>query len=110
MISPDFTLAELVAYNKLSQPHLPNSLLSLSPSSLIRFFSIAICMSNNTTSFLRFICLITIAFFATHKIFGHDPREPPLAPQSIPIIGHMIGLSRRKFNYYIGLRYARGFF
>ncbi|KAM7202255.1 hypothetical protein V8F33_002972 [Rhypophila sp. PSN 637] len=25
---------------------------------------------------------------------GHDPREPPMASPSIPIIGHMVGLAR----------------
>ncbi|TVY82184.1 hypothetical protein LSUE1_G005854, partial [Lachnellula suecica] len=37
-------------------------------------------------------------------MFGQDAREPPLAPQSIPIIGHMVGLSKSKFNYYVNLR------
>ncbi|CRG92635.1 25-hydroxycholesterol 7-alpha-hydroxylase [Talaromyces islandicus] len=36
-------------------------------------------------------------------MFGHDPREPPLAPQSIPLIGHMVGLSKSSFNYYVDL-------
>ncbi|KAI2769288.1 cytochrome P450 [Daldinia loculata] len=49
------------------------------------------------------IAIITLTYLATHKKFGHDPREPPLAPQSIPIIGHMVGLSRSKFNYYVNL-------
>lgn len=34
----------------------------------------------------------------------HHPREPPLAHQSIPLIGHIIGLSRRNFEYYVDLR------
>lgn len=46
----------------------------------------------------------TLAYLATRRRLGHDPREPPLAPQSIPILGHMIGLSRKKFNYYVDLR------
>lgn len=37
-------------------------------------------------------------------MFGHDCREPPLAPQSVPLVGHMIGMSRSKFNYYVDLR------
>ncbi|KAI0104469.1 putative cytochrome P450 [Daldinia grandis] len=49
------------------------------------------------------IAIITLTYFATHTKFSHDPREPPLAPQSIPIIGHMVGLSRSKFNYYVNL-------
>lgn len=47
-----------------------------------------------------------VIYLFASKMFGHDPREPPLAPQSIPFIGHMLGLSRSKFNYYVQLRYA----
>lgn len=50
--------------------------------------------------------VVTLTYFATRKMFGHDSREPPLAPQSIPIIGHILGLSRSKFNYYVDLRYT----
>ncbi|KAK8057936.1 hypothetical protein PG996_011873 [Apiospora saccharicola] len=34
---------------------------------------------------------------------GHDPREPPLAPSSLPVVGHMVGMMRSKFNYYVDL-------
>ncbi|RYP40971.1 hypothetical protein DL767_001287 [Monosporascus sp. MG133] len=50
-----------------------------------------------------FTGVVTLTYFATRKMFAHDPREPPLAPQSIPIVGHMVGLSRSKFNYYVDL-------
>ncbi|KAI1841468.1 hypothetical protein JX266_012308 [Neoarthrinium moseri] len=40
-------------------------------------------------------------------MFGHDPREPPPASQSIPFIGHMVGLWQRKFNYYVELSQQR---
>ncbi|KAK4189459.1 cytochrome P450 [Podospora australis] len=42
---------------------------------------------------------------ALHKLLQnyHDPREPPLAPQSIPFIGHLVGMSRRSFNYHADL-------
>lgn len=56
------------------------------------------------------IGVVTLSSFAALKMFGHDPREPPLAPQSIPILGHLIGLSRSKFNYYVDLRYVLGTF
>lgn len=46
----------------------------------------------------------TLVYFIARIMFGHDAREPPLAPQSIPILGHMLGLSRSKFNYYVDLR------
>jgi cytochrome P450 len=52
--------------------------------------------------------LVTLGYFATRKMFGHDPREPPLAPSSIPIIGHLVGLSRSKFNYYVELSEQTG--
>jgi len=45
-----------------------------------------------------------IIYFATVKLLNHDPREPPLAPQWLPFIGHLVGLSRRKFNYYVDVR------
>jgi cytochrome P450 len=31
---------------------------------------------------------------------SYDSREPPLAPSSIPIFGHMLGFMRNSFNYY----------
>ncbi|KAK7936594.1 uncharacterized protein PG986_015032 [Apiospora aurea] len=34
---------------------------------------------------------------------GHDPREPPLAPSSLPIVGHLLGMMKSKFNYYVEL-------
>ncbi|KAF5126388.1 hypothetical protein E5D57_011085 [Metarhizium anisopliae] len=46
--------------------------------------------------------VVTLACFSILNMFGsHDPREPPLAPQRIPLIGHMVGLARSKFNYYV---------
>ncbi|KAJ4422064.1 hypothetical protein N0V82_003254 [Gnomoniopsis sp. IMI 355080] len=57
---------------------------------------------------LLFIGLATLLAIAAVKMFGHDPREPPLAPQSIPIVGHMIGMSRSKFNYYVDLSKQTG--
>ncbi|RYP77947.1 hypothetical protein DL771_000806 [Monosporascus sp. 5C6A] len=55
-----------------------------------------------------FTGVVTLTYFATRKMFGHDPREPPLAPQSIPIVGHLVGLSRSKFNYYVDLSQQTG--
>ncbi|KAI0378109.1 cytochrome P450 [Hypomontagnella monticulosa] len=65
--------------------------------------------ANDSTFILILTGAITLAYFATRRMFGHDPREPPLAPQSIPIIGHMLGLSRSKFNYYVDLSQQTGF-
>lgn len=61
--------------------------------------------SSNSAILLVATGLITVTYFAVRKMFGgHDSREPPLAPQSLPIIGHMIGLSKSSFNYYVDLR------
>ncbi|KAM7208167.1 Cytochrome P450 [Naviculisporaceae sp. PSN 640] len=44
------------------------------------------------------------AYLVGTRMFGrHDAREPPLAPQTIPFIGHMVGMARSKFNYYVDL-------
>ncbi|KAI1206943.1 cytochrome P450 [Annulohypoxylon truncatum] len=64
--------------------------------------------SAGSTVLLIFIGAVTLTYFLARKMWGHDPREPPLAPQSIPIIGHMIGLSRSKFNYYVDLSEQTG--
>lgn len=63
-------------------------------------------VSVNQTICLSVLGACAVVYLFVSKMFGHDPREPPLAPQSIPFIGHMVGLSRSKFNYYVQLRYA----
>ncbi|KAM7202918.1 Cytochrome P450 [Naviculisporaceae sp. PSN 640] len=40
-----------------------------------------------------------LIFLLVQKMSGHDPREPPLAPSSIPVIGHLVGMARKGFNY-----------
>ncbi|KAI1484241.1 cytochrome P450 [Daldinia eschscholtzii] len=63
-------------------------------------------MTSSTSDYnilLISIAIIPLTYFFIRKMFSHDPREPPLAPQSIPIIGHMVGLSRSKSNYYVDL-------
>lgn len=50
---------------------------------------------------------VTVAYWATRSMFAHDPREPPQAPpQSIPLVGHIIGLMRSSFNYNVELGYT----
>lgn len=34
----------------------------------------------------------------------HDPREPPILPQTIPVVGHVIGMIQKKGRYYVQLR------
>ncbi|KAI0521198.1 cytochrome P450 [Xylaria bambusicola] len=47
--------------------------------------------------------VVAVAYFLARKTVAQDSREPPLAPQSVPLVGHMIGISRSKFNYYVCL-------
>lgn len=63
-------------------------------------------LAHDPASLLVALGVLTLSYLAARKMFGssHDPREPPLAPQSIPVVGHLIGLSRSKFNYYVDLR------
>lgn len=73
-------------------------------------FSVALIMPSTPShsNLLVFVAgVVTITYFLARKMFGHDSREPPLAPQSVPLIGHMIGMSRSKFNYYVDLRYGQ---
>ena len=60
----------------------------------------------DTATIVSFTAVTALTYLVARIMFGHDAREPPLAPQSIPIIGHMIGLSRSSFNYYVDLRYV----
>jgi hypothetical protein len=74
----------------------------MSSPSLSPFFAI----SSDSNFLLIVAALVTLIYLAARRMnFGHDPREPPLAPQSIPLIGHMVGLSKSSFNYYVDLRY-----
>ncbi|KAK4175218.1 putative cytochrome P450 E-class, group IV [Triangularia setosa] len=43
---------------------------------------------------------LTLGYLAIRKLVDYDPREPPLAPQRIPIISHLLGLYQRTYNYY----------
>ncbi|CAD6444153.1 fe21a0eb-62b5-477e-a2d6-1de8c441976b-CDS [Sclerotinia trifoliorum] len=61
---------------------------------------------NLTTKCLMIIpalCILTYILLALLSITNSDPREPPTAPTSIPYIGHILGVGRRKFNYYVDL-------
>jgi cytochrome c oxidase assembly factor CtaG len=49
--------------------------------------------------------IVGTCFVFTHFLsIKHDAQEPPLAPSTIPYIGHAVGLIRSKFNYYVQLR------
>ncbi|THV54588.1 hypothetical protein BGAL_0024g00540 [Botrytis galanthina] len=60
---------------------------NLPPRSLMIFTGLGIL----TYFLLNFLCSVC------------DPLEPPMATTRIPYIGHILGLGRRKFNYYVDL-------
>ncbi|KAF2998690.1 hypothetical protein E8E14_003752 [Neopestalotiopsis sp. 37M] len=64
-------------------------------------------MSSPLGDYIKPILILTgtliVTFLVARSMFRHDPREPPLAPSSIPLIGHAVGLSRSSFNYYVEL-------
>lgn len=43
-------------------------------------------------------CLVLLLGKAMRPV--HDPREPPLISQPVPIIGHLIGMLRYGSGYY----------
>ena len=49
------------------------------------------------------IILGTLASYVFFPKSMDKSQEPPEAP-SIPLLGHLIGLTRKKFNYYVELR------
>ena len=56
-----------------------------------------------TLSTILYVTLL-ISLFAALIIYflgpGYDPREPPVIPQSVPYIGHIIGLIRHGSGYF----------
>lgn len=47
-------------------------------------------------------CVIVVIFWVLSRLLvhPHNPKEPPLIPPMIPIIGHVIGLLCYGTNYY----------
>lgn len=60
------------------------------------------------TSLLLFLISFPAVFLLVNRflIAKHDPKEPPLLPPKIPLVGHVIGLMRQKVYYYLDLGYS----
>lgn len=57
---------------------------------------------------LQIALMLLVAGLGTVFLFKmsaskQDPREPPLVSAPVPYIGHVIGMMRSKFNYYVQL-------
>lgn len=48
---------------------------------------------------LAVLLVVTVALQRLLRV-DHDPREPPLVPTKIPLLGHVIGLYRFGKQYY----------
>lgn len=57
---------------------------------------------------LPFLGVCVAVLLLTHVLKPeHDPKEPPVIPQSVPYFGHIIGLFRYGLSYYDKIRQAR---
>lgn len=49
------------------------------------------------------IAILTVYLFRRFLAVNHDPSEPPILPAKIPVIGHVIGMMKKKADYYVEL-------
>ena len=66
-------------------------------------------MMENLSSFLSYglLALVPLCILLAGNLFmpKMDPKEPSLVTPMIPFIGHLIGLMRKRSQYYVDLRY-----
>lgn len=56
---------------------------------------------------LAVLSIIPIYFMLDRFLTApHDTREPPVIPQSIPFIGHVLGMLRHGSSYYTKITYV----
>jgi hypothetical protein len=48
--------------------------------------------------------IAVVSFLHIFVHYSQNPNEPPLVAYSLPFIGPMIGLTRKKTRYYVELR------
>ena len=46
----------------------------------------------NTSAAIGLAVVALGTYLVVRKRGNHDPREPPLAKQSVPVVGHILGL------------------
>ena len=74
---------------------------------MVQFISFDLPLPLSWASILSAALLLVVGAAIHNYTFmaSHGPQEPPHAPTSVPIVGHLFGLMRSKFNYYVELRY-----
>lgn len=57
---------------------------------------------------LQILLAAFCVYFILNHFFGfqYDSKEPPLVPQKIPYVGHLIGIVRYGPRYYSRVRYT----
>lgn len=59
------------------------------------------------TSLLVAVTVLACSIFVFDRVLGvkRSAHEPPYISPKVPVVGHVVGLLRYKFDYYIDLRY-----
>ena len=70
------------------------------------FFDLPLALSWASILSVALLLVGGVAIYHQRVMASHGPQEPPQAPTSLPIVGHLLGLMRSKFNYYVELRYV----
>lgn len=66
---------------------------------------VSILSKMNLILLLILVFLVAVCYAVSHILEArHDAREPPTLPSSIPVVGHVIGMLRKKARYYVQLR------
>ena len=63
-------------------------------------------MGNSILGVILVSAIVLYCFLVRFRTVSSDPREPPIVPPRIPVIGHVIGLIRNGGAYYTKLRFV----
>ncbi len=75
------------------------------PAEHLSFTDATLILSNVKTSTLIWTGVVgLLALLIRYLQIQHDPREPPVIPQGIPYVGHLIGIFRHGLRYYQVIR------
>jgi hypothetical protein len=82
--------------------------LSFNDSSSMDIVQSSLGLVGGSTVLLFALGVLIIVVLTTRTILHvhYDPREPPIIPQSIPYIGHLIGIFRHGAAYFATVKFA----